>query len=256
MQFFKRSIDPLYIILGFGFLLCIIMSLVTMSQVGTLQEQIDQLTSVVDTMVVEPVDETDDTTPHDLQDGMSVQADRVTVTTNMVSIQAENGIVVETISTAPTLYYDQGIFVPSGLSAEQFNQVIDQALYHYNRSPEVYLAYNLGATFEEIERTYGINALYLIAITQRESGFNSSDNAKVTNNLTSIMSGSSLKSYGTVEENLRDTARLLRNVYCNKWGLTNIYEVGVKYNPVNDSWASKVQESVNLFYSLINTPIT
>lgn len=256
MQFFKRSIDPLYTILGFGFLLCIIMSLVTMSQVGTLQEQIDQLTSVVDTMVVEPVEETDDTTPHDLPDGMSVQTDRVTVTTNMVSIQAENGIVVETISTAPTLYYDQGIFVPSGLSAEQFNQVIDQALYHYNRSPEVYLAYNLGATFEEIERTYGINALYLIAITQRESGFNSSDNAKVTNNLTSIMSGSSLKSYGTVEENLRDTARLLRNVYCNKWGLTNIYEVGVKYNPVNDSWASKVQESVNLFYSLINTPIT
>ena len=256
MQFFKRSIDPLYTILGFGFLLCIIMSLVTMSQVGTLQEQIDQLTSVVDTMVVEPVEETDDTTPHDLPDGMSVQTDRVTVTTNMVSIQAENGIVVETISTAPTLYYDQGLFVPSGLSAEQFNQVIDQALYHYNRSPEVYLAYNLGATFEEIERTYGINALYLIAITQRESGFNSSDNAKVTNNLTSIMSGSSLKSYGTVEENLRDTARLLRNVYCNKWGLTNIYEVGVKYNPVNDSWASKVQESVNLFYSLINTPIT
>lgn len=256
MQFFKRSIDPLYTILGFGFLLCIIMSLVTMSQVGTLQEQIDQLTSVVDIMVVEPVEETDDTTPHDLPDGMSVQTDRVTVTTNMVSIQAENGIVVETISTTPTLYYDQGIFVPSGLSAEQFNQVIDQALYHYNRSPEVYLAYNLGATFEEIERTYGINALYLIAITQRESGFNSSDNAKVTNNLTSIMSGSSLKSYGTVEENLRDTARLLRNVYCNKWGLTNIYEVGVKYNPVNDSWASKVQESVNLFYSLINTPIT
>lgn len=256
MQFFKRSIDPLYTILGFGFLLCIIISLVTMSQVGTLQEQIDQLTSVVDTMVVEPVEETDDTTPHDLPDGMSVQTDRVTVTTNMVSIQAENGIVVETISTAPTLYYDQGIFVPSGLSAEQFNQVIDQALYHYNRSPEVYLAYNLGATFEEIERTYGINALYLIAITQRESGFNSSDNVKVTNNLTSIMSGSSLKSYGTVEENLRDTARLLRNVYCNKWGLTNIYEVGVKYNPVNDSWASKVQESVNLFYSLINTPIT
>ena len=256
MQFFKRSIDPLYTILGFGFLLCIIMSLVTMSQVGTLQEQIDQLTSVVDTMVVEPVEETDDTTPHDLPDGMSVQTDRVTVTTNMVSIQAENGIVVETISTAPTLYYDQGLFVPSGLSAEQFNQIIDQALSHYSRSPEVYLAYNLGTTFEEIERTYGINALYLIAITQRESGFNSSDNAKVTNNLTSIMSGSSLKSYGTVEENLRDTARLLRNVYCNKWGLTNIYEVGVKYNPVNDSWASKVQESVNLFYSLINTPIT
>ena len=256
MQFFKRSIDPLYTILGFGFLLCIIMSLVTMSQVGTLQEQIDRLTSVVDTMAAEPVEETDDTASYDLPDDLSIQTDRVTVTANMVNIQAENGIVVESISTTPTLYYDQGLFVPSGLSAEQFNQVIDQALSHYNRSPEGYLAYNLGATFEEIERTYGINALYLIAITQRESGFNSSDNAKATNNLTSIMSGSSLKSYGTVEENLRDTARLLRNVYCNKWGLTNIYEVGVKYNPVNDSWASKVQESVNLFYSLINTPIT
>ena len=125
MQFFKRSIDPLYTILGFGFLLCIIMSLVTMSQVGTLQEQINRLTSVVDTMAAEPVEETDDTTPYDLPDGMSIQTDRVTVTANMVNIQAENGIVVEAISTTPTLYYDQGLFVPSGLSAEQFNQVID-----------------------------------------------------------------------------------------------------------------------------------
>ena len=67
------------------------------------------------------------------------------------------------------------------------------------------------------------------------------------------MSGVSLKKYTSVEDNLTDTARLLKNIYYDKYGLNNIYAVGERYNPVNNTWAPKVQESVNLYYELINT---
>lgn len=256
MQFFKRSIDPLYTILGFGFLLCIVMCFVTMIQVGTLQEQVDQISSTVAKLSTELPSETliKASVGPETVDTLTIEADQIVVSANTVSIQSEEAAPVEEVSEEPTVYQDQGLFAPSGLSADRFNQVIDQALSYYNRSPEEYLAYNLGETFVEIERTYEVNALYIIGITQRESGFNTSDNAKATNNLTSIMFGSKLKSYSSVSENLLDTARLLRNVYYNQRGLTNLSEVGAVYNPVNDTWAPKVQESVNLFYSLINTP--
>ena len=256
MQFFKKSIDPLYVILGFGFMLCIVMCIVSMIQIGSLQEQMETIANAVNTLEAsQPViSKSDDRDNLDTGDEMLLKAANISISAEAITIQANNEVVIENQTESQILYYDQGLFVPSGLSADQFNEVIENALAHYNRSPDGYLAYNSGATLVEIERTYGINGLYLIGITQRESGFNTSDNAKATNNLTSIMNGPSLKRYASVEENLMDTARLLRNVYYNKRGLTNIYDVGAVYNPVNNTWAPKVQESVNLFYSLINTP--
>lgn len=255
MQFLKRTIDPFYLILCFGVILCMILSFVTMSYIGELEEKMNRISSDVEKIQnSESSTTSSQKTVNEEVEEIVINADTISINAENVSVKSEGDIVIENNSNTPVIYYDQGLFVPSGLSADQFNDVITKALVYYNREPEGYLAYNLGATFEEIERTYGINSLYLIGITQRESGFNSSDNAKATNNLTSIMSGTSLKYYSSIEENLLDTARLLRNVYCNKWGLGNIYDVGKTYNPVNDSWASKVQESVNLFYSLINTP--
>ena len=237
MQFLKRTIDPFYLILCFGVILCMILNFVTMSYIGELEEKMNRISSDVEKIQnFESSTTSSQKTVNEEVEEIVINTDTISINAENVSVKSEGDIVIENNSNTPVIYY--------------------KALAYYNREPEGYLAYNFGATFEEIERTYGINSLYLIGITQRESGFNSSDNAKATNNLTSIMSGSSLKYYSSVEENLLDTARLLRNVYCNKWGLGNIYDVGKTYNPVNDSWASKVQESVNLFYSLINTPET
>ena len=177
-------------------------------------------------------------------------------------IQEEKTLYLEVYDTPITdviqddkYYTNNGVFEPSHLDADDFNYVINRALEYYGRTPEEYLAYGLGETFEYIETTYGMNALYIIAITHRESGFNTSDNAKVTNNLTSIMEGDRLKYYGSPSENLIDTARLLVDVYKSKKGLYDIYSIGNVYNPVNDTWAYKVQSSVDIFYKIINNEI-
>lgn len=268
MHLFKRNIDPLHLILVLGFLICMIMCVTTMIQVGELQNEMKQISSSsINTksdennniesnkslQQVAPVSESSETSNDDIIiESSDVSSENIDNSEN-IAAQSES-IQTESIQTVQQeIFYDQGLFVPSGLSAEQFNIVIEKALSYYNRDPEEYLAYKLGDVFYAIENTYGINSLYMIGITQRESGFNTSDNAKSTNNLTSIMSGVSLKKYNSVEENLTDTARLLKNIYYDKYGLNNIYAVGERYNPVNNTWAPKVQESVNLYYELINT---
>lgn len=244
LVFKNKQVDPLLLILGFGMIICMVLCAVTMSQMGALQTQIDVLTEELSTYKTYPITK-EETTPAITQEVQTI---------NQVVIEAaENIVLPENEIEESHVYTDNGIFSPSGLSVDQLNLIIEKALQYYKRPSSGYGGYNLGAAFKEAEDRYGVNAVYLIAITHRESGFNTSDNAFDHNNMTSItMSDGTLKYYDSFYDNIVDTGRLLGEVYRDKRGKTNIYDVGEMYNPVNSSWPLKVQESVTIFYSLLN----
>lgn len=133
------------------------------------------------------------------------------------------------------------MFEPSGLTAEQIDAVIAETLAYYGIDPDTSLLTGMGSSLFEQEQTYGVNALYICAIAQRESGLNSSDYSIRTNNITSItLSSGDLKQYSSVSECIMDTGRLLSSLYYDTLGYRTIQGVGNTYCPLNPNWGDEV----------------
>ena len=133
------------------------------------------------------------------------------------------------------------MFEPSGLTAEQLDAVIAETLAYYGIDPDTSLLTGMGSSLFEQEQTYGVNALYICAIAQRESGLNSSDYSIRTNNITSItLSSGDLKQYSSVSECIMDTGRLLSSLYYDTLGYRTIQGVGNTYCPLNPNWGDEV----------------
>lgn len=279
MKHFKssRMNDTANIILALSFLLFFMLFLGSLQKINDLKNEIESLkyeltTSNTTNEYFNPIDQFKTFGAMSYNTSASVQEEDEEIYTNepeVVNITTENvyiqksvptNVVVEDQSQVEVeeseekiVYYDTGIYYNSGLSEEQIDEVINLALEYYGRTPEEYAAHNLGYVFKEAENKYNVNALYLIAISQRESGFNTSDMARQNNNITSICnSKGSLRYFNSIEENILETARLLGETYRDQWGKTNLYEVSLSYNPVNDEWDDKVQDSVNTYYMLLN----
>lgn len=133
------------------------------------------------------------------------------------------------------------MFEPSGLTAEQIDSVIAETLAYYGIDPDTSLLTGMGNSLLEQEQTYGVNALYICAIAQRESGLNSSNYSIRTNNITSItLSSGDLKQYSSVSECIMDTGRLLSSLYYDTLGYRTIQGVGNTYCPLNPNWGDEV----------------
>ncbi len=162
-----------------------------------------------------------------------------------------------TTETIPTRIEDTGVYGSSGLSAAQLNSVILGALKYYNIPAEKYLAFGHGDAFKRAEEKYGVNALHLIAISQRESGFNTSETARKYNNITSIFKANGhLKQYASVDENIMDTARIIGERYRKWWIVDDLNDVGHHYAPGNKSWPEKVSRTVQMLVSIANNDLS
>ena len=149
------------------------------------------------------------------------------------------------------------IYTPTNLTASEFNDTIDKTARSYNRDPNGFLWNRGGSFLVEAEKKYGINGLGLLGMAQAESGLNSSDAAKRKNNATSIMSNGSLKPYGSPGENIVDTGRLIGDVYRNKYGKTNFYDIAPTYCPdipsigqYSSKWADNVTNYTTRFAAI------
>ena len=149
------------------------------------------------------------------------------------------------------------IYTPTNLTASEFNDTIDKTARSYNRDPNGFLWNRGGSFLVEAEKKYGINGLGLLGVAQAESGLNSSDAAKRKNNATSIMSNGSLKPYGSPGENIVDTGRLIGDVYRNKYGKTNFYDIAPTYCPdipsigqYSSKWADNVTNYTTRFAAI------
>lgn len=96
----------------------------------------------------------------------------------------------------------------------------------------------------EIEKEYGINALFTIAVMKLESGNGSSKLARSKNNLFGLNAtgGSNSKAYSfeTKSDSVYKFGSLIAKSYIGK-GYTTIEKVGKKYCPANPKWASLVE---------------
>lgn len=93
--------------------------------------------------------------------------------------------------------------------------------------------YSLAPTYVQIEKEYGINALFIVGISALESGWGTSKRAVEDNNLTGFgvyHDNSKGLNAQTKEDNLVITAKTLKNSYLSVGG--NLY-TGVTINDVN-----------------------
>lgn len=131
---------------------------------------------------------------------------------------------------------------PSGLEPDNINKIIEGTNIE-----------GMGYTFCEAERLYGVNALFLLALTKQESNWGESKFGNDRNNLTGYNAWTNKPSRATVfnskDESVYQTAKLLSDLYL-KPGSTyyngkSIYAVNVNYcqdrygNPL-ESWSSGI----------------
>lgn len=92
-----------------------------------------------------------------------------------------------------------------------------------------------GAKLLELQNKYGINAAFLAALVNSESGYGSSNGAKTKNNVAGIMSSKGgLATFSSVDECLESLAENLSKNYIGQ-GLCTIADIQKKYCPVGAS---------------------
>ena len=131
-------------------------------------------------------------------------------------------------------------YTVTNLTGEQFNEIINALFAKYGISSNENLLYNCGNALEEIEKVYGVNGLFVMAVSWMESGSRTSDLARSHNNMTSIYGGDGLNTYSSPSECIVNTGRLLKESYYNARGCRSASDIGSIYCPPNSNWANSV----------------
>ena len=101
----------------------------------------------------------------------------------------------------------------TGLSKENFKTLMagcraDTTKWFYNNSDLIY----------DLCKKYSINEVFFCGLISAESGWNIASNHRATNNYTSLMSGGKLIHYGSLEQGLDASAKVLHDKYLTPGG--------------------------------------
>lgn len=119
----------------------------------------------------------------------------------------------------------------------------------------------LAHAYMEAELTYGVNAIFLVALTAEESGWGNSYRAKTQNNLSGFAVYSPASrgtTFSSKEESIMATAKLLKEDYLNSNGQyyngTSVSSVNIRYCP-NDggNWSNNITTIANEIVLKINS---
>ena len=118
----------------------------------------------------------------------------------------------------------------------------------------------LGNTYVQAEEKYGVNAIFLVALTAEESGWGNSNRARTQNNLSgyAVYSASAKgTTFSSKEESILATAKLLSEEYLNINGNyyngTSASSVNTRYCPEDGgNWSSHITTIANQIVSKIN----
>ena len=119
----------------------------------------------------------------------------------------------------------------------------------------------LGSVYVDAENTYGVNAIFLTALTAQESGWGNSNRARTQNNLSGYAvysNGSAGKSFSSKGASIYATAKLLANDYLSTSGKyhkgSDIFAVNTTYCPVDGyDWANKITSIAHDLVQEINS---
>ena len=129
----------------------------------------------------------------------------------------------------------------SGMTGDQFDKIIEKIM--DRRGLETCKLAGTGDAFAEVEETYGINGLYILAIFAHESAF--ATQCINTNNFGGIRGGKSWKWFETPSDCIYYEGRLLKDSYVDM-GLVDLDDIGGKYCESN-AWPDRIQELVDEF---------
>lgn len=139
----------------------------------------------------------------------------------------------------------------SGMTGEQFDELISKIM--STRGLDSCRLAGTGAAFAEVEDTYGINGVYILAIFAHESAF--ATKCINTNNFGGIRSGSSSwKYFETPSDCIYYEGRLLKDKYVD-CGLIELDDIGDKYCE-GDAWPDRIQELVDEFIGYTKEVVT
>lgn len=127
----------------------------------------------------------------------------------------------------------------SGMTGDQFDEVIGKIM--SDRGLNSCKLAGTGDAFEEVEETYGINGLYILAIFAHESAF--ATQCINTNNFGGIRGGKSWKSFSSPVDCIYYEGRLLKEKYVDD-GLIDIDDIGARYCE-GSAWPDRIQELVD-----------
>lgn len=145
---------------------------------------------------------------------------------------------------------NKAITEPTGMTAEQFNEIIEYALNDKNKKNSG-LA-NTGEAFVYIEEEYGINGLFALAVASFESGWGEKY-IRANKNLTGASSGN-IK-YESEIACLKDFGRFIDEGYISQ-GLTSVSSIAPKYCPPQSSkWTSNVNWFLNYYRGVADNSI-
>ena len=129
-------------------------------------------------------------------------------------------------------YEDQDMRVPTCFSGDELERCLSGGLS------------GLGEAFAAAEESYGVNALFMIAICQHESGNGESGLATSQNNLIGLRDGSGWASFGSMSECVDYLGDYLANYYlspgCPFYHGSTISGVSVTYCNGNPDWISHI----------------
>ena len=109
--------------------------------------------------------------------------------------------------------------------------------------------YPLASDYIELEKIYGINALFIVSLTIEESGWGTSRITHDNNNISGQRINGVYRKFKSKYACLKETYRLISEEYVNEEGKyyvgsSNIYDINATYCPdtEKDSWANNIIE--------------
>ena len=131
-------------------------------------------------------------------------------------------------------------YAVTNLTGEQFNTIIENLFSKYGIASSENLLYNCGDALEQMEKTYGVNGLFVMSISWMESGSKTSTLARNHNNMTSIYGSNGLNTYSSPSECIMNTGRILKDNYYTNRGCRSASDIGSIYCPPNPNWPNSI----------------
>lgn len=147
----------------------------------------------------------------------------------------------------PIGYSKDNVLTPSNVTAEELSSGLLYGLKHY------------AGYFVEMEKEYGINAIFLASVAALESGWCRTDIAVNNNNLFGYKnpSGNGFRYFSSKEESITTVAKHLKTNYLTEgapyYNGLSVADINIKYCEQN-TWTGKVNQIANgIIKRILNT---
>lgn len=148
---------------------------------------------------------------------------------------------------SPVVINTKNLTAPSNLTVEQIDSMIQAALSKYGYADKGSIFLDTAQSLYNAEQTYGINAIYILAVGTWEGGWGTSNAARNKYNPFGLMTNSGIMSFSSVDEGIMDFARRMREYYFD-CGRTEPYSIGKKYCPPNSTrWGDKITLIMSMY---------